>query len=124
MIAFRTMEGEPFSLDTRLSPHRVELTINSPVREEFIGEFVLSNSVGGDISNLTLHAGCKCTIITPPPKHLANGRSARIDVKIRNTNTDKQLVLVDYEVQIENAITPVTEIVELILVRALDENKE
>ncbi len=113
-LAWRTVQEDEYETTVRLSPAIVSLVQDPSNLNRSAGILKLRNQLGGEVQNLKIHAGCKCTILDEPPKSIANGTEAEIKVKVEDSQAAKQLVLLDFELLRKNASIPVSEVITLV----------
>lgn len=107
------MEEKSYRPSVRLSPASIQLDQVPSNPRLFTGLLPLTNRLGGRVTKLRLHTGCKCTVVDKAPNIIDEGTSFVVRVNVENSNAEKQHVLLDFELVRWDDTVPVAEVVTL-----------
>lgn len=112
-LSFGLMGKSIYRSSVRLSPASIHLDQAPSNPGLFTGLLPLTNRLGGRVTKLRLHTGCKCTVVDKAPNVIDEGNSFVVRVNVENSTAAKQHVLVDYELVRWDDTVPVSEVVTL-----------
>lgn len=107
------MGENSYRSSVRLSPASIHLDQDPSNPRLFTGLLPLTNRLGGRVTKLRMHTGCKCTVVDKAPNVIDEGNSCVVRVNVENSNAAKQHVLLDFEVVRWDDTVPVAEVVTL-----------